>query len=84
MSEVHELIPSIFSAFSRISKEYKETTHPKLKMLDCLIVLCILSAIVQFIYAKVVGRDPFNAYLAGLFCSIGQFALSGNPSFLNP
>ena len=48
-------------------------------MLDGLIILSIVSFIAQVIYAQfiVFNRDPFNSYLAGLFCSLGQFALAG-------
>jgi hypothetical protein len=60
-------------------KEYRVSTHPKLKMLDSLIVLCLVTFVVQIAYANalVFSRDPFNSYLAGIFCSLGQFALAG-------
>ena len=60
-------------------KEYQLNTHPKLKMLDSLIVFSLVSLVIQMIYANLVvfSRDPFNSYLAGIFCSLGQFALSG-------
>ncbi len=48
-------------------------------MLDSLIVLCLVTFVVQIAYANalVFSRDPFNSYLAGIFCSLGQFALAG-------
>ena len=73
------LLPSLQTATKRMTKEYTQKTHPKLKMLDGLIILSIVSFIAQVIYAQfiVFNRDPFNSYLAGLFCSLGQFALAG-------
>ena len=73
------LLPSLKAASKRMTKEYSQQTHPKLKMLDGLIVLSIVSFIAQIIYAHVLvfNKDPFNSYLAGLFCSLGQFALAG-------
>jgi len=73
------LMPSIQAASSRMVKDYTQRTHPKLKMLDALILLSIATFIIQLVYAQVMvfSKDPFNSYLAGLFCSLGQFALSG-------
>lgn len=31
----------------------------------------------QFVYAVLIGSFPFNAFLAGFFCCIGAFVLSG-------
>ena len=31
----------------------------------------------QFLYALLVGNFPFNAFLAGFFCCIGSFVLTG-------
>jgi hypothetical protein len=30
----------------------------------------------QFVYAKLVGTFPFNAFLAGFFCCVGTFVLT--------
>jgi hypothetical protein len=32
-------------------KDYQQYTHPKLKMLDALIILSIVSAVIQIVYA---------------------------------
>ena len=72
-------MPSLKSAADRIYKEYQGTTHPKLKMLDSLIIFSLITFVVQIVYANAIvfSRDPFNSYLAGIFCSLGQFALAG-------
>jgi hypothetical protein len=77
INDINVVIPALGEAYVRIMKGYKEKTHPKLKMLDSLIILSLVSFVVQLAYAQVVGSDPFNSYLAGLFCSLGQFALCG-------
>ena len=79
VQDFQTLVPSLQSAYKRMMKEYQQQTHPKLKMLDGLIVFSIVTCIVQIIYAQLIvfNKDPFNSYLAGVFCSIGQFALAG-------
>lgn len=32
--------------------------------------------LLQFVYAKLVGTFPFNAFLAGFFCCVGSFVLT--------
>ena len=53
-------------------------THPKLRILDSLIVVSLSTFVIQIVYMFVEGtKDPLNAVMAGCFCSLGQFALSG-------
>lgn len=82
LSDLDSLIPNLKSAANRIMNDYKQTTHPKLKMLDALIIFSLVTFIAQIVYANVIvrSRDPFNSYLAGVFCSLGQFALAGKSS----
>ncbi len=44
-------------------------------MLDQFILFTICTFIVQIAYSVLIGKDPFNSLLAGLFASLGQFAL---------
>ena len=52
-------------------------------MLDGLIIFSLLTLVAQIVYAQILvrDRDPFNSFLAGVFCSIGQFALAGKYIF---
>jgi hypothetical protein len=43
--DFQSLVPSLQAATKRMTKEYLQKTHPKLKMLDGLIVLSIVSFI---------------------------------------
>lgn len=76
-SEVSVALGSVNGVYRNLVKDYFERTHPKLKILDQLIIFCLLTLVIQLAYAFVVGQDPFNSLLAGAFCSLGQFALSG-------
>ena len=84
-ADLGELVPMLKNASSRMLKEYNQNTHPKLKMLDGLIIFSLLTLISQIVYAQVIvrDRDPFNSFLAGVFCSLGQFALAGKYLFCN-
>ncbi len=77
MNDIHVVLPALKEAYTRIYKDYRELTHPKLKMLDGLIILSLVTFIIQLAYAQIAGQDPYNSLLAGLFCSLGQFALCG-------
>jgi hypothetical protein len=79
LADLNTLLPNLKIATARMTNDYKQTTHPKLKMLDGLIIFSLMSFVVQLAYANllVFSRDPFNSYLAGVFCSLGQFALAG-------
>jgi hypothetical protein len=76
-TDFSQMLPAIKLAYRRMTVEYKEKTHPRLRILDNLIVFCLVTFAIQIIYANVVGKDPYNSLLAGLFCSLGQFALAG-------
>lgn len=77
ISELGLALNSIKDVGSRLRKDYSEKTHPKLRILDHLIVFSLVTFVIQIGYAVLVGKDPFNSLLAGAFCSLGQFALSG-------
>ena len=66
------VIPAINDAVPRLVTTYNESTHPKLRALDNLICLCIASFVLQIVYFIGIGtKEPFNALLAGCFCSLG-------------
>ena len=75
-SDFTEMIPSMKAAFDRSRVEYLDTTHPKLRMLDNLIILCLATFVIQVVYGITFNRDPFNTFIAGVFSSLGLFGLS--------
>ena len=50
-ADLGELVPMLKGASSRMLKEYQQQTHPKLKMLDGLIVFSLLTLVAQIVYA---------------------------------
>ena len=72
------VLPSLYEAYNRLMHQYQESTHPKLRMLDNLVIVCLLTFVLQIVYMLAVGtKEPLNALMAGCFCSLGQFALCG-------
>lgn len=51
-----------------------------MQVLDAFSACALLTALIQFVYALLVGSFPFNAFLAGFFCCIGSFVLTGEPA----
>ena len=47
-------------------------------MLDSLILLSIGCFIIQVVYGVLFNRDPFNSFIAGVFCSLGTFGMSAS------
>ena len=55
-----------------------ETTHPKLRLLDNLIILCLATFFLQVVYGVFFNRDPFYSFIAGVYCSLGLFAMTAS------
>jgi hypothetical protein len=50
-NDVKIAVPALKEAYTRMYRDYNEKTHPKLKMLDGLILLSLLTFIIQLLYA---------------------------------
>ena len=66
------------AAFKDVKDKYVASAHPKLRMLDNLIMLSIVTFLLQVIYGVLISRDPFYSFIAGVFCSLGLFAMSAS------
>ena len=78
VKDAKTVVPALKDAVTRLNQQYQETTHPKLRILDNLIFLSLGAFFVQIAYTFFIRtKEPLNALLAGLFCSLGQFALAG-------
>ena len=72
IKDAQTVIPGFQEAYKRLTQQYSEQTHPKLRILDNLIILCLSTFVAQVVYMVLVGtKEPFNAFLAGCFCSLG-------------
>ena len=77
VKDTKTVVPALKDAIRRLRLQYDETTHPKLRILDYLIMFSLTTFFLQVAYMVVIGtKEPFNAFLAGCFCSLGQFALA--------
>eukprot|EP00270_Netrium_digitus_P015235 TRINITY_DN530_c0_g1_i1.p1 TRINITY_DN530_c0_g1~~TRINITY_DN530_c0_g1_i1.p1 ORF type:complete len:114 (+),score=30.20 TRINITY_DN530_c0_g1_i1:239-580(+) len=65
----------IRAVVSTFVSEYSKTPT-KLKAIDLFIAYAVATALIQCLYMSLVGTFPFNAFLAGLFASIGTAVLS--------
>lgn len=66
----------IQSPFQAFLKFYKNTPK-QIKMLDSLIALSFLLSLLQLAYYILGGKNPFEAFVAGLFCTLGIMVLTG-------
>lgn len=69
-------IPTLKSAIIITKEKYDNNTPTKLKMIDSFVILAGMTFVLQLSYGVLVCRDPFNSFIAGLFCSMGIFALT--------
>ena len=69
-------MPNLKQAYSITAAKYDSSTPHKLKMVDSLIVLSGFTFLLQVAYGVLVCRDPFNSFIAGVFCSMGIFAMT--------
>jgi hypothetical protein len=49
-----------------------------MQLLDNLIMLSVVTFIIQVVYGVLFNRDPFNSFIAGVFCSLGTFAMAAS------
>ena len=55
---------------------YLKTTSQRTKLIDLFIAFNLALAVLQVVYMKVAGSFPYNAFLAGFFCTLGTATLS--------
>lgn len=67
---------NLTEAANYATNKYKRETSQKLRMVDALICLSLATFLLQVVYGVLVCRDPFNSFIAGVFCSMGIFALT--------
>ena len=72
------LLPNLEKAFKKGRQTYKETTPVKIKMLDNLIILAFACFLIQVLYGVFINRDPFNSFIAGVFCSLGTCCMTAS------
>jgi oligosaccharyltransferase complex subunit epsilon len=53
------------SSFQLLTRNYKATTPPRVKLIDSFLLFLVLTGVAQFAYRILVTSYPFNAFLAG-------------------
>ncbi|KAJ3437388.1 dolichyl-diphosphooligosaccharide--protein glycosyltransferase subunit dad1 [Anaeramoeba flamelloides] len=69
---------SPLAIFKKLFVAYKNTTTQSLKIIDCFLLFQFLTGIFQFAYVFLVGKFPFNSFLAGFISTVGSFVLTIN------
>lgn len=59
-----------------LETNYKKNTSSRTKLIDLFIVFNLVLAAVQYVYMKLAGNFPYNAFLAGFFCTMGTATLT--------
>jgi oligosaccharyltransferase complex subunit epsilon len=55
---------------------YQKSTSNRTKLIDLFIIFNLALAAIQYFYMKIAGNFPYNAFLAGFFCTLGTATLS--------
>ena len=55
---------------------YSKSTSSRTKLIDLFISFNLVLSIVQYLYMKLAGNFPYNAFLAGFFCTLGTATLT--------
>lgn len=56
--------------------KYRKETPARIQLLDLYIAFNLVLAALQFVYEKLSGSFPFNAFLSGFYCCVGTAALA--------
>lgn len=59
-----------------LSVQYEKSTSKRTRLIDCFIAFNLILAVLQYVYMKVAGNFPYNAFLAGFYCTLGTATLS--------
>ncbi|CAG9327137.1 unnamed protein product [Blepharisma stoltei] len=70
------VISSLVESFGILKEKYTKETKKRTKLVDLFIGFNLVLATIQYIYMKVAGSFPFNAFLSAFFCSIGTAVLT--------
>ncbi|KAI5455067.1 oligosaccharyltransferase complex subunit epsilon [Naganishia albida] len=63
------------SSISTLVHNYRATTLTRTKLIDCFLLVLVVSGVLQFAYRILVTSYPFNAFLGSFGGTVGQFVL---------
>lgn len=56
---------------------YTSKTPQRARVVDAFLACILVTALAQAVYGCVITTFPYYSYLAGIFCTLGLFALTG-------
>jgi oligosaccharyltransferase complex subunit epsilon len=59
-----------------LQANYLKNTSSRTKLIDLFILFNLVLTFVQYVYMKLAGNFPYNAFLAGFFCTLGTATLT--------
>ncbi len=68
--------PPLLSVLAEVAREYAATASTRERLCDSVLLAALVTAAIQLAYCAL-GSFPFNSFLAGFFCSLGVFVLTG-------
>jgi hypothetical protein len=60
------------SSISTLVQNYRATTLTRTKLIDCFLLVLVVSGVLQFAYRILITSYPFNAFLGRSVCSLPQ------------
>lgn len=69
-------LAEFYTSIEKSVDSYFQTLTPKLKLIDIFLSFLVIVALIQFVFAILVGNFPFNAFLGGFISTVGQFVLT--------
>ncbi|KAJ9126562.1 hypothetical protein QFC24_001590 [Naganishia onofrii] len=63
------------SSLNTLVENYRATTLTRTKLIDCFLLVLVVSGVLQFAYRILVTSYPFNAFLGSFGGTVGQFIL---------
>ena len=70
------IVPNLYKAFDSMNAKYQTETAPKLKLVDNMVILSLTVCLIELTYGMLYVRDPFHAFIAGTWTSLGVFGLT--------
>lgn len=76
MKDLSTLPPQLINASQIALAKYRQETRPRVKLIDNFSLFALFVFAVQMGYGICFSREPFDSFIAGVFCSLGIFAMT--------
>ena len=76
LRDIKSLPAALLEASTFALQKYQQETKPRVKLIDNFCIFALFVFAVQLSYGVVFSREPFDSFIAGVFCSLGLFAMT--------